>query len=234
MNIFYILMCNVFRFKEESVLKTLFFIFLAGFTFNLAADTEEFFKQLLNQGGTALISAQNKCRELPARNSALKKQMDGVYQKAYDNKNVATKVFAETSYLLGFLQERIDEACGKLMLADIDSIRLILMDEAVTLLNAKKKSEDFEIFIGNIFGTEYSKFLYLTVSVANLEKMHNDWATKMSSKRDSYVELVNNINDANKKLREEVTQYTKSYKLYFEEIAGPLDKIQDEKEKSAK
>lgn len=204
------------------------------FTFNLSGDTEQFFKHLLHQAGNSMIAAQNVCRELPARNTALKKEMDGVYQKAYENKNVATQILAEASYLLGFLQERIDEACGKMMLADIESIRLILMNEAVKLIEANKRSENFEAFIGNIFGTEYSKFLYLAVSVGNLEKMHNDWAVKMSSKRNNFIELVNNISDANKKLREEVTNYTRTYKLYFEEAAGPLDKIKDKKEKSSK
>jgi len=201
------------------------FVFLFAFSFNVRGNTEEFFKQLLNQAGTAMISAQTKCLELPKRNRALKKEMDNVYQKAYENKNVATQIFAETSYLLGFLQERIDEACGRMMLADIETIRLILINEAVALIEAKSKSGDFSSFIENIFGTEYSRFLYLGVSIGTLEKLHNDWAEKMSSKRGNYIELVNNINDANKKLREEVTEYTKSYKLYFEEAAGPLDKL---------
>ena len=214
--------------------KVFFLVIVTVFTFDLKGDTEEFFKHLLHQAGTAMVAAQTKCLELPARNTELKKQMDGVFKKASDNKNVATQIFAETSYLLGFLQERIDEACGKMMLADIDSVRLILMSEAVKLMEARNRSESFEDFIGKIFGTEYSKFLYLAISVANLEKMHNDWANKMSSKRENYIELVNNISDANKKLRTEVTEYTKSYKLYFEEAAGPLEKIKQQNKESSK
>ncbi len=186
--------------------------------------TEEFFKQLLHQAGVAKISAQNICRELPAKNKALMGQMENVYQKAYENKNIATQVFAETNYLLGFLQERIEEACGKIMLADIDAIRTILMKEMSVLLKAGSKADSFESFIGSILGTEYSKFLYLTAAVISLEEMHTVWGKTMSSERKNFIELVNNIDAANKKLRKDVTEYTKSYKIYFEGALGPLDK----------
>jgi len=184
--------------------------------FPLSGNEQEFVEKLFNQAAVSLTQAKKQCSELPVKNKALIDAMANVHKIAKEKRNPAVNVFAETDYLLGFLQERINDSCSRINLADLESIKIIIATEINELLEKQKSSKNFEQFIDNIFGTEYSKFLYLTATVSTLEKMHTDWGVKMSSDRQNMSKMVSNISAGNKILREELTTFTKSFKLYYE------------------
>lgn len=189
---------------------------------NINANNTEFVEKLFNQGAVSLTQAKKQCYGLPVKNKTLINAMTNIHKVAKEKGNPAVTVFAETDYLLGFLQERINDVCSRINLADIESIKIIIASEVETLLSKQRSSKNFEQFIDNIFGTEYSKFLYLTASASTLEKMHTDWGLKMSSDRSNMPKMINNIKEGNTKLREELTTFTKSFKLYYEGVTLPV------------
>lgn len=185
-------------------------------SFTVHAKDDEFIQKLLDQAAVSLVSAQKKCEYLPKKNQALIDAMANVYKIAKEKNNPSVNIFANTDYLLKFLQERINEVCGKVNIADGESIKIIVSSELKELLEKKSTSQNFESFIENIYGTEYSKFLYLTASVSTLEKMHNDWSLKMASERKNMQEMVKNIDAGNKVLKDQLTEFTKTFKIYYE------------------
>jgi len=208
-------MVAVFR-QEEKMFNKSIVLLLLLINFQLYANDTEFVEKLFNQAAVSLIEAKKQCQGLNVKNRQLIDAMATVHKIAKEKKNPAAGVFAETDYLLGFLQERIDEVCVKVNIADLESIKIIIATEINQLIEKQRTSKNFEQFIDNIFGTEYSKFLYLTASVSTLEKMHTDWADKMASQRDNMPKMISNIAEGNKKLREELTTFTKTFKLYYE------------------
>ncbi|HNW82798.1 MAG TPA: hypothetical protein PKG52_07905 [bacterium] len=197
--------------------KTVLIIVLSIF-WNIYAQDNDFVQKLLNQGAVSLVTAQKKCEQLPKKNQALIDAMANVYKIAKEKNNPSVNVFAQTDYLLHFLQDRINEVCTKIKLADGETIKIIVSDELKILLEKRNSSQNFESFIENIYGTEYSKFLYLTASVSTLEKMHEDWGLKMASERKNMQEMVKNIDAGNKVLKDELTEFTKAFKLYYEGV----------------
>lgn len=195
----------------KSVLFILFFV-----TFPLFSNDIDFVEKLFSQAAVSLTHAKKQCMELPVKNKALIEAMSSVYKTAKEKRSPSTGVFAETDYLLNFLQERANDACSKIAIANEESIKIIIASEINILLTKQKESANFEQFIDKTFGTEYSKFLYLTTTPGTLDKMHTEWGKKMSSNRKNMAEMVKNIAAANKDLREELTTFTKSYKLYYE------------------
>lgn len=185
---------------------------------NIYAQEEDFTKKLLNQGSISLLTAQKQCVELSQKNKALIGAMAGVYKIAKEKNNPSVNILAQTDYLLNFLQERINEVCTKINLADGETIKIIVASEINELISKKNSSKNFENFIENIYGTEYSKFLYLTASVSTLEKMHNNWSLKMASERKNMQEMVKNIDAGNKVLKDELTEFTKTFKVYYEGV----------------
>ncbi|MGI6394202.1 MAG: hypothetical protein ACOX2F_05665 [bacterium] len=195
----------------KSVLLILFFA-----TFPLFGSDIDFVEKLFSQASVSLIYAKKQCSNLSTKNKTLIEAMSNVHKLAKEKGNKSTAVFAETDYLLNFLQERVEDACSKIAIADEESIKIIIASEINILLTKQKESANFEQFIDKTFGTEYSKFLYLTTTPGTLDKMHTEWGKKMSSNRKNMAEMVKNIAAANKDLREELTTFTKSYKLYYE------------------
>lgn len=189
-------------------------------TFSLSAQTQstEFIEKLFNQAAVSLSQAKTQCSELPIKNKQLIDGMANVHKIAKERKNPSVGVFAETDYLLRFLHARVDEVCLNVDVADLESIKIIIATEINELIAKQKASASFEQFIDNIFGTEYSKFLYLAASVSTLDKMHTDWSNKMASDTKDTNKMISNIVEANKKLREELTSFTKAYKLYYEGV----------------
>lgn len=197
--------------------KTLFVSIILIFSFLSAQDeTQIFTAQLQNQAALLLSSAKKQCQELPQKNKELASALSGVSKKALEHKNVAANVFANAEYLLNFLQESIEKSCGLVNLANEESIKLIIAQEFGQLLEKKKTSKSFEDFIDKIYGTEYGKLLYLATSVSSLEKMHGKWAEKMVSERNDAKKTVANIAEANTELKKELTDFTKTFKLYYE------------------
>ena len=197
--------------------KTLFVSIILIFSFLSAQDeTQIFTAQLQNQASLLLSSAKKQCQELPQKNKKLASALSGVSKKALEHKNVAANVFANADYLLNFLQESIEKSCGLVNLANEESIKLIIAQEFGQLLEKKKTSKSFEDFIDKIYGTEYGKLLYLATSVSSLEKMHGKWAEKMVSERNDAKKTVANIAEANTELKKELTDFTKTFKLYYE------------------
>lgn len=204
--------------------RSIFLTVLFLFTFSLYSQSqEEFIKKLYTQGIVSLAEAKKKCSVLSRNNKQLLASMKNIYKTAQEKKNPSTGVFAETDYLLGFLQERIDDVCSRINLADEESVKIIIASESAVLLGKMKQSKDFSDYIDKIFGTEYSKFLYLTATPDTLEKMHQKWAQTMASKRNNVAQMIANINRGNKVLREELTNFTKAFKLYYEDAAGMFD-----------
>ena len=202
----------------KKFLKTTVFLIVI-LTFSALFATEEdsiFASQLYNQALTLLNSTKPQCRELTQKNKALTNAVAGLYKKAQDKRNTATNVFANADYLLKFLQERIDETCGLVEIANEESIRIIIAQEFDQLSSKHKQSANFEEFIDKIFGTEYAKFLYLVTSVSSLEKMYTKWATKMVADRNNVTKMISNIAAANTELKKELTDFTKTFKLYYE------------------
>ena len=197
-----------------------------------AQSQQEFIEKLYTQGVVSLVSAKKKCIELSKKNSQLADSMAKVHKIAKEKGNPSVGVFAETDYLLGFLQERIDDVCGRLNLANEETVKLIIATESSILLGKMKQSKDFSDYIDKIFGTEYSKFLYLTATPDTLEKMHKKWAEKMASKRKNIAEMIVNIKKGNKVLRDELTNFTKAFKLYYEDAAGMFDEKKKKTETS--
>lgn len=197
--------------------KIAFAIIILTFSFLSAQDEAQIFAaQLQNQAVVLLNGAKKQCKELSQKNRELASALSGISKKAIEHKNVASNVFANAEYLLNFLQERIDETCGLVNLANEESIKLIIAQEFAQLLEKKKTSDSFDDFIGKILGTEYGKLLYLATSVSSLEKMHGRWAAKMVSERNDAKKTVSNIAEANTELKKELTDFTKTFKLYYE------------------
>ncbi len=196
--------------------KAVFVLIIFIFSFLSAQDeTQIFAVQLQNQAVLLLSSAKKQCRELPQKNRELASALSGVSKKASEHKNVAANVFANAEYLLNFLQERIDETCGLVNLANDESIKLIIAQEFAQLLEKKKVSGSFDDFIGKILDTEYGKLLYLATSVSTLEKMYTKWATKMVSGRNDTKKMIADIAEANTELKKELTGFTKTFQLYY-------------------
>ena len=198
---------------KKIVFTALFFVFCS---LSAQDETQILAAQLYNQAALLLNSAKNQCKELSKENQALVNSVSELYKKAEQHKNVATNVFANSDYLLKFLQERIDKTCGLVEMANGESIRLIIAEELDLLLAKKRQSGNFEDFIDKIFGTEYAKLLYLATSVSSLEKMYKKWAEKMVSERKDMKKTISNIADANTELKRELTDFTKTFKLYYE------------------
>jgi hypothetical protein len=187
-----------------------------GFLSAQQDETQLFVSQLYNQSAILLNSAKNQCKELPQKNKALANAVSDLYKKALEHKNVATNVFANAEYLLNFMQGNIEKSCGLVNLANDESIKLIIAQEFVQLLEKKKASASFEDFIDKIYGTEYGKLLYLATSVSTLEKMYTKWAAKMISNRNDIKKTISNIAAANTELNKELIDFNKTFKLYYE------------------
>ena len=193
-----------------------FFTVFLTFSYLSATEEENIFASLLyNQAYTLLSSTKPQCRELKQKNKALVNAVSELYKKALQHKNVATNVFANAEYLLKFLQERIDETCGLVEIANEDSVKIIIAQEFDQLLSKRKQSANLEEFIDKIFGTEYAKLLYLATSVSSLEKMYTKWATKMVADRNDIRKTISNIGAANTELKKELTDFTKTFELYY-------------------
>ena len=191
-------------------------ILLCGFLSAQQDETQLFASQLYNQSAILLNSAKNQCKELPQKNKALANAVSELYKKALEHKNVATNVFANAEYLLNFMQGNIEKSCGLVNLANDESIKLIIAQEFVQLLEKKKASASFEDFIDKIYGTEYGKLLYLATSVSTLEKMYTKWAAKMISNRNDIKKTISNIASANTELNKELIDFNKAFKFYYE------------------
>ena len=193
-----------------------FFIVLLTFSPLSAAEEEDIFATLLyNQAYALLNSAKPQCRELKQKNKALTVAVSELYKKALQHKNVATNVFANAEYLLKFLQERIDETCGLVEIADEDSVKIIIAQEFDQLLSKRRQSASLEDFIDKIFGTEYAKLLYIATSVSSLDKMYTKWASKMASDKNNIKKTISNIAEANTELKKELTDFTAAFRLYY-------------------
>ena len=211
-------------------------LFFLMITFSLPAQSqpsqEEFFKRLYTQGLMSLTGAKKKCEILSQKNRQLADAMAEIYKTAQEKRNPSAKTLAETDYLLGFLQERIEDVCGRLNLANEETVKIIVSTEAGVLFEKMKESKDFPDYVDKIFGTEYSKFLYLTATPESLEKMHTKWALTMSSQRKNIAQMLNHIKKGNKILREELTNFTKTFKVYYEDAAGIFDEKKKKTETS--
>ena len=193
-----------------------FFTVFLTFSDLSATEEENIFASLLyNQAYTLLSSTKPQCRELKQKNKALVNAVSELYKKALQHKNVATNVFANAEYLLKFLQERIDETCGLVEIANEDSVKIIIAQEFDQLLSKRRQSANLEEFIDKIFGTEYAKLLYLATSVSTLEKMYTKWAEKMVADRKDIRKTISNIGAANTDLKNELTDFTKTFQLYY-------------------
>ena len=193
-----------------------FFTVFLTFSDLSATEEENIFASLLyNQAYTLLSSTKPQCRELKQKNKALVNAVSELYKKALQHKNVATNVFANAEYLLKFLQERIDETCGLVEIANEDSVKIIIAQEFDQLLSKRKQSANLEEFIDKIFGMEYAKLLYLATSVSSLEKMYTKWATKMVADRNDIRKTISNIGAANTELKSELADFTKTFELYY-------------------
>ncbi len=191
-------------------------ILIFGFLSAQQDEAQVFAAQLYNQSVIILADAKKQCQELPQKNKALANAVSGLHKKALEHKNVATNVFANAEYLLNFLQESIEKSCGLVNMANGESIKLIIAQEFEQLLVQKKSAANLEDFIGRIYGTEYGKLLYLATSVSSLEKMYTRWAAKMVSERNDMKKTISNIAEANTELKNELTDFTKTFKLYYE------------------
>ena len=193
-----------------------FFTVFLTFSDLSATEEENIFASLLyNQAYTLLSSTKPQCRELKQKNKALVNAVSELYKKALQHKNVATNVFANAEYLLKFLQERIDETCGLVEIANEDSVKIIIAQEFDQLLSKRRQSAGLEEFIDKIFGMEYAKLLYLATSVSSLEKMYTKWATKMVADRKDIRKTISNIGAANTELKSELADFTKTFELYY-------------------
>ncbi len=190
-------------------------VFLSSSALFAAEEATVFATHLYNQALTLINSAKPQCKELKQKNKALTDAVSALYKKALQHKNVATNVFANADYLLKFLQERIDETCGLVEIANEESVRIIISQEFEQLSSKHKQSANLEDFIDKIFGTEYAKLLYLATSVSSLDKMYTKWAAKMVSDRNDIKKTISNIAAANTELKKELTDFTTAFKLYY-------------------
>lgn len=199
--------------------KTVLFFIVLILTSTVFGEPDEkqiFAARLYNQAAMLLESSKAQCRELPQKNKALATAVSNLAKTAKEHKNVAVNVFANAEYLLNYLQGSIEKTCGLVNLADDESIRLIIAGEFDQLLAKRRISSSFEDFIDRIFGTEYAKLLYLATSVSSLEKMYTKWAAKMVSERNDTKKTLVNIAAANTELKQKLTDFTKTFKLYYE------------------
>jgi|GEM_PF-1145686 len=199
-----------------------------------AQSQQEYLKKLYTQGVISLVKAKKKCVVLSQKNRELVKSMANVHKIAKEKGNPSVGVFAETDYLLGFLQERVDDVCGRLDLANEQTVNIIVSSESEILVEKMALSKDFSDYVDRIFGTEYSKFLYLTATPESLEKMHGKWANNMAAQRKDIYSMIRNIKKGNKVLREELTDFTKAFKYYYEDVAGMFDGKKKKEKKSPK
>ena len=202
--------------KKIGALLAFFLVFLTSSALSATEEDAVLASQLFNQAALLLNKTKPQCRELKQKNKALVNAVSELYQKALQHKNVAANVFANADYLLKFLQERIDETCGLVEIANEESVKIIIAQEFGQLSSKHKQSANFEDFIDRIFGTEYAKFLYLAASVSSLEKMYEKWAAKMVADRKDVKKTISNIAAANVELKKELTDFTKTFKLYYE------------------
>ncbi len=198
--------------------KSVIFLFVIVFAFTLRSqdETQIFAVKLYNQAAALLNKTKPECAELSKNNGVLADAVSVLSKKAAEHKNSAANVFANAEYLLKFLQESIDKSCGLVNMANEESIRLIIAEEFDQLLAKHKASGSFEDFIDKIYGTEYGKLLYLVTSVSSLNKMYTKWAVKMISEKNDPQKTISNIASANAELRQELTEFTKTFKLYYE------------------
>ena len=201
--------------KKIAAAIVFFSAILSFSTISAAEDDDIFATQLYNQAYVLLNNAKPQCRELKQKNKALVNAVSDLYKKALQHKNAATNVFANAEYLLKFLQERIDETCGLVEIANEESVKIIIAQEFDQLLSKRRQSDNLEEFIDKIFGTEYAKLLYLTTSVSSLEKMYTKWAAKMVADRKDIRKTISNIGTANTELKNELTDFTKTFQLYY-------------------
>lgn len=201
----------------KKIVPTIVFLIVLLTFSHLSATEEEaaLAAQLFNQATILLNKAKPQCGELKQKNKALADAVSELYRKAQEKQNAATNIFANADYLLKFLQERIDETCGLVEIANEESVRIIIAREFEQLLSKHKRSANFEDFIDKIFGTEYAKLLYLVTSVSTLEKMYEKWAVKMVADRKDAKKTVSNIADANVELKKELADFTKTFQLYY-------------------
>ena len=202
--------------KKIAATIVFFSLFLSFSALSATEEEDIFATRLYNQALTLLSSAKPQCRELKQKNKALTNAVSELYKKALQHKNAATNVFANADYLLKFLQERIDETCGLVEIANEESVKIIIAQEFDQLLSKRRQSANLEEFIDKIFGTEYAKLLYLATSVSTLEKMYTKWAAKMVADRNDIRKTISNIAEANTELKKELTDFTKTFKLYYE------------------
>ena len=201
--------------KKIAAAIVFFSAILSFSTISAAEDDDIFATQLYNQAYVLLNNAKPQCRELKQKNKALVNAVSDLYKKALQHKNAATNVFANAEYLLKFLQERIDETCRLVEIANEESVKIIIAQEFDQLLSKRRQSDNLEDFIDKIFGTEYAKLLYLTTSVSSLEKMYTKWAAKMVADRKDIRKTISNIGTANTELKNELTDFTKTFQLYY-------------------
>lgn len=201
--------------KKIAATIVFFSLFLSFSALSATEEEDIFATRLYNQALTLLSSAKPQCRELKQKNKALTNAVSELYKKALQHKNVATNVFANADYLFKFLQERIDETCGLVEIANEDSVKIIIAQEFDQLLSKRRQSANLEEFIDKIFGTEYAKLLYLATSVSTLEKMYTKWVTKMVADRNDIRKTISNIGAANTDLKTELTDFTKTFHLYY-------------------
>ena len=198
---------------KKIVFTALFFVFCS---LSAQDETQILAAQLYNQAALLLESSKAQCAELRQKNKTLADALSNLHKTAREHKNVATNVFANAEYLLNFMQESIEKTCGFVEMANGESIRLIIAEEFDLLLAKKRQSGSFEDFIDKIFGTEYAKLLYIATSVSSLEKMYKKWAVKMISEKNDMKKTISNIAEANTELKRELTDFTKTFKLYYE------------------
>ena len=201
---------------KKTAAAIIFLSLILSFQILSAAEEEKIFAaQLFNQASVLLNKAKPQCIELKQKNKTLADAVSELYKKAREKQNTATNVFANADYLLKFLQERIDETCGLVEIANEESIQIIIAQEFDQLSSKHRRSLNFEEFIEKIFGTEYAKFLYLVTSVSTLEKMYEKWAAKIVADRKDARKTISNIAGANKELKQELSDFTKTFKFYY-------------------
>jgi len=179
--------------KRSIILFVALFVFCSVHAQSKQESQQEFVKKLYSQGILSLSNAKKKCVMLSKNNRQLASSMANIHKISKEKKNPSTAVFAETDYLLGFLQERIDDVCGRIGLANEESVKIIVASELTVLVEKMERSNNYSEYIDSIFGTEYSKFLYLTATPESLEKMHKKWAVTMASNRKNIAQMIVNI-----------------------------------------
>ncbi|MBP5436100.1 hypothetical protein J6Z39_09805 [bacterium] len=193
-------------------------LLLVVFAFSalFAEEDREIELQLRNQALLLLASAKHECGELSKKNKALADSMEGIRRQAVEHKNTSVNLFSDAVYLLGYLQERLRDVCADIVFASPESVDELIAAEKKDLIKKRRESANFAEFIDKIYGSGYSKLLYITTAVSNLKKMHNEWAESMSSESRDIKRMLVNIGEANKHLREQLIEFTKGYKLFYE------------------